>query len=407
MVGVKDGRNMADAQRVERNLNFDEQINRVNTDSLKFDFATRRGRPADVLPLWVADMDFKTSSLVLDEIQRRVEHGIFGYTETRDNYIEAVSGWIKKHHNLEIKPNWIVKTPGVVFALAMAVKAYTKEGDSVLIQQPVYYPFTEVIEDNNRRVVSSNLVLSDDGKYHIDFDDLEKKIKDNDVKLFLLCSPHNPVGRVWTVDELKRIAEICVENEVIIVSDEIHEDFVFEGYTHTPLINVDERIKEYCITATSPAKTFNLAGLQISNIIIPNLKLRQLFKKEIDAAGYSQLNTIGIVACEAAYNYGEQWYDALKKYLAGNLDFVRDYLKKELPEVKLIEPEGTYLIWLDFRALGLSEKDLEDLIVNKAKLWLDSGAIFGEAGEGFERINIATTRATLKEALERIRNVIK
>lgn len=392
---------------VEKNIDFDQAINRVDTDCLKFDFAVRRGKPADVLPLWVADMDFKTSSLVLDEIHKRVEHGIFGYTETRDKYFEAVAGWLQKHHNLEIKPNWVVKTPGVVFALAMAVKAYSKEGDSVLIQQPVYYPFTEVIEDNNRKVVSSDLVLSDDGKYHIDFEDLEEKIKENNVKLFLLCSPHNPVGRVWTVDELKKVAEICIKYKVVVVSDEIHEDFTFEGYTHTPLLNVDEKIKDYCVTATSPAKTFNLAGLQISNIIIPNGDLRHAFKKQIDAAGYSQLNTMGIVACEAAYTYGEQWYEALKKYLKSNLDFVREYLKNELPEIKLIEPEGTYLIWLDFRGLGISEEAREDLIVNKAKLWLDSGAIFGEVGEGFERINIATNKALLKEALDRIRDSIR
>lgn len=398
---------MADTNRVEKNINFDEQINRVDTDCLKFDFAVRRGKPADVLPLWVADMDFKTSSIVLDEISKRVAHGIFGYTETRDKYFEAVSGWLKKHHNLDIKQNWIVKTPGVVFALAMAVKAFSKEGDAVLIQQPVYYPFTEVILDNNRKLVSNDLVLKEDGKYHIDFEDFENKIKDNNVKLFLLCSPHNPVGRVWTVEELKKIAEICIKYEVVVVSDEIHEDFVFDGYVHTPLVNVDERIKDYCITATSPAKTFNLAGLQISNIIIENANLRHAFKKQIDAAGYSQLNTMGIVACEAAYTYGEQWYIELKKYLKSNLDFVREYLEKELPEIKLIEPEGTYLIWLDFRGLGLSEEEREDLIVNKAKLWLDSGAIFGEVGEGFERINIATNRALLKEALDRIKESIK
>jgi cystathionine beta-lyase len=387
----------------EKNINFDELTDRRDTDCLKFDFAKRRGKPEDVLPLWVADMDFKTSSLILDEIHKRVDHGIFGYTETREAYFEAVSGWLKKHHDLDIRPNWIVKTPGVVFALAMAVKAFSSEGDHVLIQQPVYYPFTEVIADNNRTVVSNDLVLGDDGKYHIDFDDFENKIRDNNIKLFLFCSPHNPVGRVWNIDELKRIAEICIKYEVIVVSDEIHEDFTFEGHVHTPLVNADERIRDYCITATSPAKTFNLAGLQISNIIISNAKLRHAFKKEIAAAGYSQLNTMGIVACEAAYTYGEEWYQALKKYLKENLDFVREYIRKEMPEIKLIEPEGTYLIWLDFRNLGLKEAELEDLIVNKAKLWLDSGAIFGTVGEGFERINIATSRKVLEEALNRIR----
>lgn len=390
----------------ETNINFDEFVDRKGTDSLKFDFAVERGKPADVLPLWVADMDFKTSSLILDEIHKRVDHGIFGYTESGDSYFEALSGWMLKHHNLKIEKEWIVKTPGVVFALAQGVRAFTKEGDAVLIQQPVYYPFSGVIRDNKRKVISSDLVLDEDGKYRIDFEDLERKIVEYDVKLFLLCSPHNPVGRVWSREELARVADICVKHQVLVISDEIHGDFTFEGFTHTPLLNVDERMKDLCVTCTSPAKTFNLAGLQISNILIPNAHLRKKFEKEIYATGYSQLNTLGLVACEAAYQYGEVWYEELKKYLQSNLSFVRDYLKEELPEIKLIEPEGTYLIWVDFRALNISEKEREDLIVNRAKLWLDSGAIFGAVGEGFERINIATNREILKEALDRIKSVI-
>lgn len=390
----------------EKNINFDEVIDRKGTDCLKYDFAARRGKPEDVLPLWVADMDFKTSSLILDEIQKRVEHGIFGYTETGDSYFRAVAGWLKKHHNMEIQPGWLVKTPGVVFALAMAVKAFTEEGDAVLIQQPVYYPFSEVIADNNQRAVSNDLVLGKDGKYMIDFVDFENKIRENQIKLFFLCSPHNPVGRVWTRGELERISDICVKYGVIVVSDEIHADFTFDGYVHTPLVNVDERIRDLCITATSPGKTFNLAGFQISNILISNAKMRRAFRKQIAAAGYSQVNTMGIVACEAAYTCGEEWYLALKKYLQGNLDFVREYLAEEIPEIALVEPEGTYLIWLDFRGLGLPEEKLEDLIVDQAKLWLDSGAIFGAVGEGFERINIATNRSVLKEALERIRDAV-
>lgn len=391
----------------EKNLNFDEIVNRKNTDCLKYDFAARRGKPEDVLPLWVADMDFKTSSLILDEIHKRVEHGIFGYTESGERYFEAVSGWLKGQHHMEIERNWIVKTPGVVFALAMAVKAFTNEGDSVLIQQPVYYPFSGVILDNGRKIVSNDLILGENGKYQMDFEDLEQKIKENHIRLFLFCSPHNPVGRVWRKEELQRLCEICIRNEVIVVSDEIHEDFTFEGFVHTPLLNVDERMRSLCVTATSPAKTFNLAGLQISNIIIPDGKLRRQFRRALDASGYSQLNTIGITACEAAYRYGETWYEALKQYLHQNLVFVREYLKKELPDIKLIEPEGTYLIWLDFRSLGLAEADLENLIVKKAKLWLDSGAIFGKAGEGFERINIATSRAVLEEALKRLKGALR
>lgn len=392
---------------VERNLNFDEHIDRKNTGSLKYDFAVKRGKPADVLPLWVADMDFKTSSCILDKLQEKVSHGIFGYTEAEEGYFEALAGWLYNRHGLKIEEDWIVKTPGIVFALAMAVKAFTSEGDAVLIQQPVYYPFSEVITDNKRVVVSNDLVLNEDGKYAIDFELLENQVIENKIKLFFLCSPHNPVGRVWTVEELHKIAEICIKHNVIIVSDEIHEDFVYTGYKHTPTLNVDERLKKLCITCTSPGKTFNLAGLQISNIIIPDENLRNAFKKQIDAAGYSQLNTMGIVACEAAYRYGGEWYEALKKYLEKNLNFVREYLKDNIPKIKLIEPQGTYLVWLDFRELGLKEEELEDLIVNRAKLWLDSGAIFGNIGQGFERVNIATNTKVLKEALDRIKYAVE
>ncbi len=358
------------------------------------------------MPLWVADMDFRTSSLVLDAIQERVAHGIFGYSEPEDSYFEALADWMKNRHGLDIERRWVVRTPGIVFALAMAVKAYTDVGDAVLIQQPVYYPFTEVIADNHRVVVSNDLLLGSDGKYHIDFRDFERKIVENHIKLFLFCSPHNPVGRVWTRLELMQLAQICLRHHVIIVSDEIHEDFTFDGYAHTPLLNVDENLREITVTCTSPAKTFNLAGLQISNILIPNSRLRGALKRQIAAAGYSQLGTLGLVACEAAYRYGGQWYEALMRYLQENLVFVREYLRDKLPQIRLIEPEGTYLLWLDFRALGLPERDLEDLIVNKAKLWLDSGAIFGRAGEGFERINIATRRSLLSEALERLREAL-
>ena len=389
----------------EKNTNFDEVIERRNTDSLKFDFAKQRGMPEDVLPLWVADMDFKTSSIVLDKIKERVEHGIFGYTETGDNYFDALYSWLDKNHNFKIEKRWVVKTPGVVFAIASAIKAFTNEGDAVLIEQPVYYPFSGVIRDNKRRVVSNDLVLTGE-KYQIDFDDFERKIVENKVKLFVLCNPHNPVGRVWTRSELVRLIDICIKHDVIIFSDEIHADFTYEGYTHIPLINADERIKDHCIIATAPTKTFNLAGLQISNIIIPGEEIRRKFIKDVDAVGYSEANTIGIVACEAAYRYGQEWYEELKKYLKGNLDFVRDYLERELPQIKLIEPEGTYLIWLDFRGLSLCERELEELIVKKAGLWLDSGAIFGRTGAGFQRINIATNRSVLKEALDRIKAAI-
>ena len=390
----------------ERNLNFDEVIDRRDTDSLKYDFALRRGKPADVLPFWVADMDFRTSSIVLDALEERARHGIFGYTEPREDYTEALALWMKKHHDLDIAPEWVLKTPGVVFALAAAVRAYTQEGDSVLLQLPVYYPMMEVILDNKRNLVSNDLVLID-GHYEIDFEDLEKKIVENHVKLFLLCSPHNPVGRVWKREELQRVVDLCIENGVILVSDEIHEDFVYPGHKHISLFNVDERVKEIGITCTSVSKTFNMAGLQISNILIPNRELRHKFRKQIDAAGYSQLNTFGVVATKAAYRYGEEWYNGVTKYIHENLEYLKDFVKDRIPQIHVIEPEGTYLVWLDFRGLALSERELQNLIVNKAKLWLDDGYIFGKQGAGFQRINLATPRSVLREALERIERVIR
>ena len=389
----------------ERNLNFDEIVERKNTDSLKYDFALRRGKPADVLPLWVADMDFRTSSFITDALEERARHAIFGYTETREDYFEALAGWMKNRHGLEIESKWVLKTPGVVFALAAAVKAYTQEGDHVLIQQPVYYPLMEVVNDNGRKVISNDLIF-EDGQYKMDFEDFEQKIVQYQVKLFMLCSPHNPVGRVWTKEELGRIADICLKHGVIVVSDEIHEDFVYDGNRHVPFLLAHERAKEFCITCTSVSKTFNLAGLQIANILVPDQRLRRRLRAQIKAAGYSQLNTFGVVACKAAYLHGEEWFNAAWNYIQENLKFLKEYIAKELPEVEVIEPQGTYLVWLSFRSLGLCDQALSDLIIHRAKLWLDDGAIFGKQGSGFQRINLATSRATLTEALERLKNAI-
>lgn len=390
----------------ERNLDFDRVVDRHQTDCLKYDFAVRRGKPKDVLPLWVADMDFPTSSYVLDALQERVAHGIFGYTESGESYFEAAAEWMERRHGWQVKPEWLVKTPGVVFGLAMAVKAFTDEGDSVLIQQPVYYPFTEVVADNDRRVVSSDLVLGADGRYHIDFEDFEKKIVENHVKLFLLCSPHNPVGRVWRREELLRIGELCLKHGILVVSDEIHQDFVFGKNRHLVFASLKPEFEAISITCTSPAKTFNLAGLQVSNLFIPDPALRRKFRRQIAAAGYSQLNAMGLTAGEAAYRYGETWYKGVLAYIEQNIAYLKTYLDRELPEIRMTEPEGTYLVWLDFRALGLTGPELERLVVYKARLWLDSGSIFGPAGEGFQRINVACPRATLEQALEQLKRAV-
>ncbi|MGN0165084.1 MAG: MalY/PatB family protein [Lachnospiraceae bacterium] len=390
----------------ERNLDFNRVIDRKNTRCLKYDFAKRRGMPEDVLPLWVADMDFETSSYIEDALAERVREGIFGYSEVQTPYFEIVRDWMKKHHQWEVKENWLIKTPGVVFALAMAVKAYTEPGDKVLLQLPVYYPFSEVIEDNGRVVVSSDLYLGEDGRYHIDFGDFENKIIENHVKLFFLCNPHNPVGRVWTKEELTTLGELCVKHGVIVVSDEIHHDFIFRG-RHTVFANIRKEFADITITCTSPSKTFNLASMLISNIFISNRELKQKFRKQVDAAGISQLSVLGLVATEAAYRDGEEWYQAMLSYVKDNIEFVDNYVKENLPGVRMTEPEGTYLVWLDFRDTGLGVEELEQLIIYQARLWLDSGKIFGKSGEGFQRINVACPRSVLKEALDRIRDVLE
>jgi hypothetical protein len=385
---------------------FDKIIDRHGTNCLKFDFAKERGKNGDELSLWVADMDFQVAKPITDALQAQVNHGIYGYSEVKSDYFDIVKNWFKDNFDWEIKKGSLVKTPGVVYAIAMAVKAFTKEGEAVIIQQPVYYPFSEMIIANNRKLVNSPLVLKD-GRYEIDFEDFEKKIVENNVKLFILCSPHNPVGRVWSVEELKRIGDICIKHDVVIFSDEIHADFVYEPNKHHVFASLGESYAANSVIATAPSKSFNIAGLQVSNIFIENKKLRDAFRNEIVKSGYSQLNTMGLVAARAAYESGKEWLDEVRAYIKDNLIFFRDYLKENIGELSLIEPEGTYLVWVDFRKLGLSEKQREDLIVNKAKLWIDSGAMFGVDGEGFERFNIACPRSYLKQALDSLAKAIK
>ena len=389
----------------ERNLDFDKVVDRKNTSCLKYDFAVKRGMPADILPLWVADMDFKTSSYIQDAVAAQAEHGIYGYTESGDSYFEAVQSWFFTHYDWKVEEKWLVKTPGVVFALAMAVQAFTQENDAVMIQQPVYYPFSGVIKDNGRRIIDNTLVQDEAGSYHMDLADFEEKIIREKVKLFFLCNPHNPVGRAWTREELEKIGDICYKHHVLIVSDEIHADFVYNR-KHQVLVNLKKEYEEITITCTAPSKTFNIAGLQVSNIFIPDNQLRHRFKRQIAASCYSQLNAAGLVACEAAYRYGEEWYSGVKAYIRENISFTKKFLEERISKVKMLEPEGTYLVWVDFRALGLSNRELEDLIIHKAGLWLDSGAIFGAAGEGFQRINVACPRVTLQTALEKIETAV-
>ena len=388
------------------NYDFNHITDRHCTNAVKLDLALARGKPADVLSLWVADMDFPTAPVILDALHNKVEHGIFGYSCLDQGFHEALKNWMKNEHNFEFDRRSLVTTPGVVFAISCAIHAFTSESDAVIIQTPVYYPFKNMIELNHRRLVTSSL-YEEKGRYYIDFEDFEKKIEENDVKLFILCSPHNPVGRVWTYEELKKLSEICLRHKVLVFADEIHNDFVYEPNKHTVFSTISKEVAENSIVSMSPSKTFNLAGLQFSTNFIHNPVLRKKFHDERDKTGYDEPSLFGLTAARAAYEGGKSWLEALKIHLKNNLSFVRTYLAENLPAVRLIEPEGTFLLWLDFSALGLSDSELDHLIVNKAKVWLDRGTMFGPEGENFQRINIATPQALLKEALDRIRDAIK
>lgn len=385
-------------------MNFDNEINRYNSNSLKYDFKKDKNKPDDVLPMWVADMDFKCCDEILNDMHRKINHGIFGYSKNDENYFNAIKNWYSTNFNTELKQEWLITTPGVVFALATAVKTITNENDYVLINNPVYYPFTEVVENNKRKIISSNLILIDN-HYEIDFNDFENKIKQYKIKLFLLCSPHNPVGRVWTENELDKIIEICKRYNVFIVSDEIHSDFVWKG-NHICLLKY-ENYQNNIILCTAPTKTFNLAGLQVSNIFIPNAEVRQKFQLELWNTGYSLINIMGLVACQSAYEKGQKWLDELRDYLLENINYVDTFLKENLPKIKLIYPEGTYLLWLDFNGVNLSDDRIEELMLNEAKLWLDNGKMFGETGKEFQRLNIAVPRRKLKYALENLKRAFK
>jgi cystathionine beta-lyase len=386
--------------------NFDEIIDRRGTNCIKFDFAQERGVPEGLLPLWVADMDFRAPQPVLDRLAALARHGIFGYTDTKEDYYLAVANWLKKRHNYLTEPQWLKKAPGVVFALAMAIRAFTKPGEGVLIQSPVYYPFTSCAVTNDRRPVVNQLVLKD-GRYEINFEDFEKKLIQNKIRLFLLCSPHNPVGRVWTKEELTTLGQLCLKHDCLIFSDEIHCDFIFPNHRHQVLAAISPELADIAITATAPSKTFNLAGLQNANLFIKNPHLHSTLSLEIRRSGFSQLNAMGLAAGQAAYELGEDWLEQLLVYLKGNLDFTRSFFQERLAPLAIIEPEGTYLLWFDCRALGLKPGQTNRFMLDQARLWLDDGDIFGPGGEGFQRLNFACPRPILEEALERLENALK
>ena len=381
--------------------NFDEIIDRRGTASIKYDFAAERGYPSGVLPFWVADMDFRAPAPILDALTRRTAHGIFGYTQVKDDYFAVLQNWFRTRHDWTVERRELILTPGVVFAIATAIRAFTIKGDAVLIQQPVYYPFANMIRQNERVIVDNPLRLIE-GRYEIDFADFEQKIIEHRVKLFILCSPHNPVGRVWTRAELEQIAAVCLRHNVIVVADEIHEEFVRPGFRHVPFASLSEEAAAITVTCTSPSKTFNLAGLQISNIFIRNTLLRRRFKEELSRTGYDEPNTLGLTGAKAAYEHGAEWLAQLLAYIEENHARTKSFLAAHLPKVQIIEPEGTYLLWLDFRAYGLSDEALNEKIIREAHLWLDDGPIFGAGGSGFQRINIACPWATLETGLQNL-----
>jgi len=385
---------------------FDVSINRKNTNSLKYDFAQQRHMPEDVLPMWVADMDFKAPKEVIKALKEACEHGIYGYSDSREDYFEVLKAWFVNRFSWNICHEWLVKTPGIVYAVATAIRGLTEENDGVLIQEPVYYPFRESIEVNHRRVIVNELRYVD-GKYSIDFEDFEKKIVENSVKLFVLCSPHNPVGRVWTKAELLQLGNLCLKHNVFVIADEIHADFTYPPAQHMIFTSLKKEFEEISLVCTSPTKTFNLAGLQISNIFIMNESIRRRFKKEMQRSGYSQLNLMGIVACKAAYEYGAAWIDELNEYLSDNLAYLKEFLQDHYPKIKVVEPQGTYLVWLDFSELNLPDQEIQNILVHQAKLWLDHGTMFGACGYGFQRINIACPRETLEIALNQLVEAFK
>lgn len=399
-------------------FDFDQEIDRRGTNCMKWEFvlngeelifgdhADRKHGPDRLLPMWVADMDFRCPPAVVDTLTQRAQQGVYGYSYPCDSYFEAVTDWFSRRYEWQIRRDWITLTPGVVPAINMLIQTFVAPGEKVLIQRPVYYPFFDAIQLNGAEIVSNSLVFPGD-RYEMDFDDLAKKAADPAVKMAILCSPHNPVGRVWTAEELARFGRICLDNDVLVVSDEIHCDLLYKGQRFTPFAKAGENFAENSIICTAASKSFNLAGLKISNIIIPDETRREKFVATGKRHGLFGANAFGLVAVEAAYNYGEEWLAAVMAYVEENYNFMVDYVDKHLPQLKAVRPEGTYLVWVDFRSLGLDPQARKELLMEKAKIYLDEGEMFGPEGEGFERFNIACQRSILEEAMARIKVVVE
>ena len=387
-------------------MNFDLSIDRSRTASLKWDHIPAVFGVEDALPMWVADMDFAAPPAVVRAMHARVEHGVFGYTLQTGTYREAITSWMEKRHNWNIKPEWIQYCPGVVPALSLIVEAFTVPGDQIVIQTPVYPPFYSVVKDHGRELIHNPLILNEQGDYVMDFEDLERSLSGERVKMIILCSPHNPVGRVWTQKELSRVAALCEQHDVLVVSDEIHADLIYQTGSHTPFASLSDDAANRSFICTAPSKTFNIAGLNTANIIIPNDTHRRRFEKVLQRYALGSITPMGAAATEAAYREGGEWLDALLTYIRGNMEYIRDFIQQHIPEVKVTLPEATYLLFIDFRGLGMNHEDLNQFLVQKAKIGMNSGVTFGKNAEGFMRMNVACTRATAVEAMSRLNNAI-
>ncbi|MDR1557571.1 MAG: pyridoxal phosphate-dependent aminotransferase [Tannerellaceae bacterium] len=380
--------------------NFDEIISRRNTNSYKWDSA----KDENILPMWVADMDFRTAPSVISALEKRVQHGIFGYTKVPAAYFDAVTGWLKRRHHFFVRKEWILFTTGVVPALSAVIKALTNPGDKVIVQTPVYNCFFSSILNDACEMVSNNLIYRN-GIYTVDFDDLEEKASDPKARLLLLCSPHNPIGRVWTREELQRIGELCLRNNVIVVSDEIHCDLVYSGHTHIPFASISKEFLNNSVTCTAPSKTFNLAGLQVANIIAADEEMRRKIDRALNINEVCEINAFAVEALIAAYNEGEEWLEELKSYLHENYSYLVSFIRQNIPQLKVLPLNATYLVWVDCSSLEIPSGEIAKILLDKGKLWVNEGTMYGESDGHFIRINIATQRENLLKGLEIIRNI--
>lgn len=386
--------------------NFDEIIDRSGTNCIKTDKLNTVFGRSDLTPLWVADMDFLSPPAVTEALTKRTEHGVFGYTMDYDSYYNSIMGWLDRRHDYKVEKEELTFVPGVVKGFAFAIDTFTLEKDNIIIQPPVYHPFKLVTEAMNRTIIKNPLIL-ENGEYSMDFDGLKSIITEQECKMLIFCSPHNPVGRVWKKEELEELAEICYDNNILVVSDEIHADFTFNGHKHLPFATVSEKARENSITLMAPSKTFNIAGIVSSFAITHNKQIREKFMNYLTPRELNQGTLYAYAATEAAYNHGEEWLEQVTDYVQKNMEFVTEYLKDNIPQIKPIEMESTFLMWLDCRDLGLSHNKVVDLFVNKAKLALNSGAMFGDEGKGFMRLNVGSPLSILKKAMEDLKNAME